>query len=314
MKKFISKCDDYVNKFRYNKKTYMKKPLKFNLLCFSSFLILLTSCTNNSLEQKNNSADYDSIKRLLNNRIENTLWTEELEAGRLENKKNEVPDIFSDSIHFGKDTAKFIPKDALYPYIEDFTSLDISDYTEQQLNKINEFCEALCKNFYGVSQNLFDEKYFFTYVFFMQYVIENWSSHFNCDFPIALEEYKEYKEKLDAYNAEQERLEKEAQEATETAELEGSELAEQQAETADTENEKVLEESQKTESAPIERPQELPKVFDSYLIGSPFEYNQFIQIPVRFICKNRYIDIQLFYKTKENNIFNIDIINWGGLG
>ena len=51
------------------------------------------------------------------------------------------------------------------------------------------------------------------------------------------------------------------------------------------------------------------KVFNSWLYGKPILFDSDIQVPVRYIKKNKFIDILMFMS--DNKIDEIQIIQWG---
>lgn len=139
------------------------------VLSVSLFLIL--SCSNASQNQ-NFSEDNENLKSVVLRMSQELQWTKELEKSRLSQKIN--PDEFESTKVLLSQSSIIaqeggIPSSAVYPVIEGFTSLDISDTDPAIISIINKFFIAFSKSeecdsfmdknsIYSLSLFLFDVK------------------------------------------------------------------------------------------------------------------------------------------------------------
>lgn len=55
---------------------------------------------------------------------------------------------------------------------------------------------------------------------------------------------------------------------------------------------------------------EIPKIFETWIIGEPFIGEKIVQIPVRFYCKHGTVDVTLYIEKSQKLIYQITIDRW----
>jgi len=244
------------------------------------FIIFLFSCSNNDLidsdENNPNNLNKDSctLKTVLSEKDENTIWTKELEPEILTYKIRDEDLIVGSNVDMSSEVLNLFSsrKTPVYPDLGNFGNLDTSCLTEYALSRINSFFQDVSENPYGEKNNYFESKYLFNYVFFLNDMRVNWNEKMGKSFP------------------EKSLFKSDEEEST--------------SDETTTDSEKSVKESKKI-SKPI--------LFTKWVLGEPFVSEQIIQLPVRLYVSNKYLDVNLFIKNTESlNIYNIDIITWGG--
>lgn len=124
----------------------MKFITNRSIFIIFSFLVLF-GCSNASQNQ-NFVIDNDNLKAAVLSRTQNLQWTQELEKSRLSQKIN-PEDSISDNLKYTPSVMIAveggISTTAVYPVIDGFGSLDISDIDPGAINIIDSFCIAYKK-------------------------------------------------------------------------------------------------------------------------------------------------------------------------
>lgn len=149
---------------------YMKF-VKSGICTFLFSLLMFLGCSNASQNQ-NFVIDDDNLKMTVLNRTQTLQWTQELEKNRLSQKINSEEQTKSD-LKLGPlmmiAQEGGISSNPVYPVIDGFASLDISDIDPGAINIIDRFCIAYkkgdaCDSFmsensiYSLALFLFDSK------------------------------------------------------------------------------------------------------------------------------------------------------------
>lgn len=139
------------------------------ILIFLFSILMFTGCSNASQSQ-NFVVDSDNLKAEVLSRTQNLQWTKEIEKSRLTQKINS-DELYSDNLDISPSLMIAvdggISTNPVYPEIDGFGSLDISDTDPGVINLIDRFCVAYkkgesCDSFmetnsiYSLSLFLFD--------------------------------------------------------------------------------------------------------------------------------------------------------------
>lgn len=262
--------DDHKLKVYYNVITKMK--LKKSLfICLIAFLF--AGCSD-APENKLSYTDVDTIKDIVLVRETNVTWTKEMEGGILTQTFPQAP--VSSDVNYNVETVQVLPsyKNAVYPSLGEFGSLDTSAFSDNQKKLVFDFCTAISENIFTGGNIYFQSKYTFNYFFFKKELQDKWEEKFEEPFPI---------------NQDDLIIESE----TDTTQ---SNLNENKSEAvADTE----------TEEKKVE------PLFSKWIIGEPFLSEVLCEVPVRFYCHNGTIDVTIYINPKsENSIYQIIINRW----
>lgn len=161
---------------------------KFCIFALSFFSVLYISCSNGAGSDKIIS-ESATIKQLTFERDSDLLWTRELESVRLllDVKKNQaVSDnvLLEPVVMICANTNKA----AVYPYLENFGSLDTSSISKELRTFLDGSCEHICE--WKPELLMLKDSALFSLILF-KYDIENqWTENFNEDFPVVSEEQK----------------------------------------------------------------------------------------------------------------------------
>lgn len=184
---------------------FMKFITNRNILFLFSFLMFF-GCSNASQNQ-NFVIDEDNLKAAVLSRTQNLQWTQELEKSRLSQKIN-PEDKISDKLRYSPSVMIAveggISTNAVYPVIDGFGSLDISDIDPGAINLIDSFCIAYkkgesCDQFmaensiYSLSLFLFDASEEDFSVYGMDWVIgKAFVSESSIEIPVRIFNAKKY--------------------------------------------------------------------------------------------------------------------------
>lgn len=219
----------------------VKKSFIFFVLCLLTF-----SCKS----KKSAFDNKGTIRSLSEQKFRETVWTDQIEKDRL-TKDITIINTIDSSVRLTPQA--FISSEfsqgmeVIYPSIENFGSLNVSNLD----NSIKKITMEFCKNIssYKNCDELLEKQDFYEYALFIRDLKENWSQYFFVNFPEP--EYDEVEVK-DSENQEKEKKLKK-------------------------------------------------KLFDSFIIGEPFESNSFYEVPVRFFRKGTgSVDVLLFFYFNEN--------------
>lgn len=166
----------------------MKVNIKF--IFFTSIFSLFTFACKNNNEVKLTYTESDTIKEIVKEKESNISWTKEIEGNRLTESIMPEKNQISIGVVVNPDVLKIIPEfqEPVYPEYKNFGKLDTRLLKNIQKEKIEEFCNSVCKNPFDGPQNYIQSTYLFNYIFFKNDLILNWKTYFNEDFPLT-EEY-----------------------------------------------------------------------------------------------------------------------------
>lgn len=122
----------------------MKKNIDLSIK-FLTILFLLFNIVSCSEVDGTSDSKYFTIKDKISEIDESVSWSRELEGSILENSYSDVDGMDSkvDRTPYSYLMKKSPKKDPVYPYVSDFTSLDVSSYPDSAFTLINSFCKNL---------------------------------------------------------------------------------------------------------------------------------------------------------------------------
>lgn len=166
----------------------MRKVLFF--LTFS-FISLCIGCSN-SQNVKLSYTDSETVKDYVKNREVDVTWTKEIEGTRL-TENISMFEQFNNIENINPDCFKILPeyKNPVFPSIENFGSLNITNLPENLKKNLNDFCKAISENIYSGPEKFIENKYIFNYVFFKNEIIDGWNIFFEEEFPVKPEDFEE---------------------------------------------------------------------------------------------------------------------------
>lgn len=170
--------------------------------CFIILISALLIGCSNQAESKLTYTNTETVKDVVKERELDIRWTKEIEGSRL-NENISSSNLMAANVDFLPSTIKIIKNynEPVYPSIESFGNLDVSNLSEQLETDISDFCKALADNIYAGPEKYFKENYIFNLVFFKKDLMEKWPVFFEEDFPVKPDDFK--KEQDDS-NKEQE--------------------------------------------------------------------------------------------------------------
>lgn len=138
-----------------------------------SVLFILFSCSNAQAVTIKTSEN--TLRNELTEKSEKTVWTMEIEAGRLNSKLNTFINIADKNLVSPQLVQSLRNVNApVYPQIKELASLDTSTMNSALLNTVKDFCNAFKDNSDDLSSFFYSE-YFFNYVFFEKDFSEVWT-------------------------------------------------------------------------------------------------------------------------------------------
>ena len=160
----------------------MRKSL---ILISVIFLSLMSFSCSNSREPEESASDLYTIKSLVTDIENKTVWSMELEKDRLIKPVREDTDFIPEGHFLTRENAKLSSKlkPAVYPFFRDFGSLDISSIEYKYLDYAETFSSYLGGWNQEMLFNSFPENYRFNYIFFAQELKSGWKDNFDQTFP-----------------------------------------------------------------------------------------------------------------------------------
>lgn len=156
--------------------------LKKFIFYFAVFCLVLVSCKNSDSGDMNQ--DSSSLKSVAEKKITGTDWTFELEKDRLsqdisvvntiEKKIKLTPQVFLNSAY-----SKSL--EPVFPYVEDFGSLNTSNFNSEIKKMADEFASSLCKSKFA--SNLFDPSDIYELALFSIELKNRWEKTFDFPYP-----------------------------------------------------------------------------------------------------------------------------------
>lgn len=156
------------------------KFIKFITICI--FSILFFACSNNT-PSKLVSSNENNLRDTIGNKEKNVKWTSSLDEEKLSENIERFEEI-SSSINLSTDLMMVINNNSekVYPYLENFENLNDSKLKTQWINIINQVIDALNTDVYSCPEELFENRFIFNYIFFVNDLKEKWKENFGVDF------------------------------------------------------------------------------------------------------------------------------------
>ena len=151
---------------------------------FSALLVTLLffSCSNTSTS-KIITSDGNNLRETIQNKESSINWTKPLEENRL-SESLEKNDNVNSAVKLTPEIMMVLKSDfpPVYPYLEDFESLDTTDLLPIWRDLVRKLFEVLNTDIKTFPENMIDKKYMFNYVFFVHDLQEQWKENFNEEF------------------------------------------------------------------------------------------------------------------------------------
>lgn len=245
----------------------IKKIVLFVLVLISS---LFFSCSNGTSTQQK-ELSIQTLKKDSKEKDDNSKWSNELEPTRLSRNVNQdviIPPQTDISLELINSISNF--KNPIYPYKNDFGSLDNSLIPESVKTAINDFFSNVSKNVDKEGINFFDSNYSFNYILFIKELSAQWKTNFAQEFPQL-------------------------------------ELVEK---TTETKKKKTKNSVSKNSKKDLNEKKEYEELFTKWILGEPIISDTFMQIPVRIFCKHGFIDVIMLVSIDNSKIYQIKITKW----
>ncbi len=150
-----------------------------------SFLIALlgTSCSNTPNAKLLSSED-DTLRTVIVNKESSINWSKPLEDGRLQ-KRIDIMENVVTSIKLNPEVMNAFTNtcDPVYPYIENFATLNLNNLSQSNRYVIEKLYEVINTDLYSADTELINPKYLFNYVFFISDIESAYKEAFGIDFP-----------------------------------------------------------------------------------------------------------------------------------
>lgn len=138
--------------------------MKIKVFILISFIfILMTACSNSAVSDK--LLYSDNLKSITDAKREQLQWTQELEKNRLSERITTIEYINQGNKLIPNTMMAFeagMGRQAIYPELNGFGSLDISDIDPNALAVVSKFCGSLLNN--GECESFFDENSLYSLV------------------------------------------------------------------------------------------------------------------------------------------------------
>lgn len=123
------------------------------------------------------------MRETIQNKESSINWTKPLEENRL-SESLEKNDNVTSSVKLTPEIMMVLKSDfpPVYPYLEDFESLDTTDLLPIWRDIVRKLFEVLNTDIKTFPENMIDKKYMFNYVFFVHDLQEQWKENFNEEF------------------------------------------------------------------------------------------------------------------------------------
>lgn len=147
------------------------------------FALISVSCSNTPNAKLLSSED-DTLRTVIVNK-ENTInWSKPLEDGRLQ-KRIDIMDNIVTSIKLNPDVMNAFTNtcDPVYPYIENFATLNLNNLSQSNRYVIQKLFEIMNTNLYEADTELINPKYLFNYVFFISDIESVYKQAFGSEYP-----------------------------------------------------------------------------------------------------------------------------------
>ena len=167
----------------------MKKTFFFhirNILSFALIIISILSCKNTT-ETKLVYTENNTIKQSVKNKEQIITWTLEMEEGRLTESISRNSIQIGMEVPYSKEIYKLpdFKKKPVYPSINEFGSLDVTDLKPVVRERLNQFIKSFISDKHENAENYFSRKYLFNYIFFLNDFESGWEKNFGKELPDA---------------------------------------------------------------------------------------------------------------------------------
>lgn len=158
----------------------MKKVLYLTLISYS--LCILFSCSDSSNTQV--TQDSSSLKSIADQKFKQIEWTQALEGNRLTAGISSINTVekriqLSPTVVINSSYASSLPP--VFPYLEGFGSLDISNFNSSVKTLAVKFSSAMCNG--EIDSSLFEKDNIFEAALFENDLKNLWKTEFSEDFP-----------------------------------------------------------------------------------------------------------------------------------
>lgn len=164
----------------------MLKKIELKIICLF-FILIFCGCS--ALKTKGNVEEFDTLRSAADSKFKQIVWTEQLEKDRLtqdvsymktiERSIRLTPQIYSVSFHSSS-------LKSVYPVLEGFGSLDVSEYDEGIKTQVIQFAENLKKGI--TDEKLYSKSDIYEAALFLNDLKERWKEIYNEDYPVLKEE------------------------------------------------------------------------------------------------------------------------------
>jgi hypothetical protein len=146
--------------------------------------LIFFSCSN-AREMNEDISEVYTIKNVVTQIGNETVWSVELEKDRLTLPVNESAPFIPEGHTLTTENAKLSSslKPAVYPSFENFGSLDISTLEYKHLETARNICSQLSQWNQEKLFGSFPSNYRFNYIFFADELKKGWKDNFNVSFP-----------------------------------------------------------------------------------------------------------------------------------
>lgn len=164
-------------------------------------IFLLVSCANKQSDIIS-FEENDTIKSVITSKEAEVTWSKELE-GEILSEKIDSKEGVDSRVSLTPEVLSLIEpsEKKIYPSLPDFTLLDVSDMNKTVLKNITGFCDKFIANINKGPQQLFNQDYLFSYVFFKESLFENWNLMFDNNFPCTFEELNDSSRKIKLFDS-----------------------------------------------------------------------------------------------------------------
>ena len=156
----------------------------FWLSCTLLFLLITLSSCSHAPATKITGTVEETLRYSIIQKEGSVNWTKAMEENRLLEKIDTYEGI-DKTVRLSMDVFKAYrnPKDPVYPYIENFGNLDITNLSTIYKQQIRYLFQVLNTDLNNLPENLINNKYLFNYIFFKNDLLSEWKSNYNLDYP-----------------------------------------------------------------------------------------------------------------------------------
>ncbi len=258
------------------------------------FVWCFFSCAN--FQKNEGEIAQDSLKAQAEKLYNDTFWVSEIEKERLTRDISSIETVdkgvrISPQVLINSTYSKNLA--SVYPSLEGFTSLDLTNFLPEVKSLTKEFSIALCEG--QIKDSIFESEDIFEAALFFNDLQEEWFSAFDEEFPLKGGDFEEESNsKTDEHKISPEKLQ-----ASDEKSQSGGEKSDLQSDLKKDDKSEVQADSKVGEKKLAEKNETL---FSSFVIGCPYEMNGLYEVPVRFLREKRgYVDVMIFFIKKSDS-------------